>query len=66
MIKRLREVADSVDQQILDEAFSYEAGIDGEFGCCHSAEMIEAGKCTTKPHDIPIVKILAGKYGVTE
>ena len=66
MIKRLREIADLVDQQILDEAFSYESGIDGEFACCHSALDIEAGKCATRPEEIPIVKLLADKYGVSE
>jgi hypothetical protein len=66
MINRLRALADPIDQQILDEAFSYESSLDCEFACCHSALDIEAGKCTTKPEDIPIVKLLAGKYGVPE
>ncbi len=32
-------------KRILDEILNFEARIDGEWGCCHSAEDIAAGLC---------------------
>jgi len=55
----LREVA--AKRAILERIFTYEAKIDGEWGCCHSAEDIRTGRCPdTKPDEIEGVRLLAG------
>lgn len=47
-------------RRIIDVVFRYEAKIDGEWGCCHSAAQIEAGLCPDIPADeIPILRLLA-------
>jgi hypothetical protein len=52
-----------VKRCILDEILRYEAKIDSEWGCCHSAEAIAAGQCPeTKPSDIPAIRLLAQPY----
>lgn len=44
-------------------AFRHAAKIDGEWGCCHSAEQIEAGRCKdTKPDDLELLQLLALPY----
>jgi hypothetical protein len=48
---------------ILAEVFAYEAKIDGEWGCCHTAEQIAAGKCPEiRPDEIPALRLLALPY----
>jgi hypothetical protein len=34
-------------RQLIDVLFKHAAQIDGEWGCCHSADEIKAGKCDT-------------------
>lgn len=45
-------------RRLVDEVFQYEATIDGEWGCCHSAESIAAGECQS-PDRIPALRLLA-------
>ncbi|MGW8988704.1 DUF6221 family protein [Streptomyces zhihengii] len=50
-------------RQVLTEAFRHAAKVDGEWGCCHSAEQIEAGQCEEHcPDELPLVRILAAPY----
>lgn len=50
-------------RKILDEVFRYEERIDGEWGCCHSAEQIAAGECPERgPDNIPALRLLAVPY----
>lgn len=57
----LREI--DAKRQLLDKLFAYEAKIDGEWGCCHSAEEIRAGMCEeTNPSDITALRLLASVY----
>ncbi|WP_020135033.1 DUF6221 family protein [Streptomyces sp. 351MFTsu5.1] len=50
-------------QQLISQIFAYEAKIDGEWGCCHSAGQIEAGMCEgTRPDDIPALRLLAVSF----
>lgn len=52
-------------RELLDEIFNYEARIDGEWGCCHSAEQIRAGQCPeTNVDKIPAVRAMARGYGL--
>jgi hypothetical protein len=54
----LREVA--ADRAILALIFQYEAKIDGEWGCCHSAAAIRLGECPeTPPEEIETLRVLA-------
>ena len=64
VMKQLRQLADSIDQAILNATFTYEQSIDGEWGCCHSAEEIEQGRHSKPEDDIEIVALLATKYGL--
>ena len=67
LIKELRKVADQIDQGLLDCILDYEAMIDGEFACSHSAKDIEAGKCRdTQPDEIGGVQIIARRYSLGE
>lgn len=60
----LRQVA--AHRKLIDVILTYEAKIDSEWGCCHSAEDIGRGKCPdTKPEDIPGLLALAEIYDVT-
>jgi hypothetical protein len=53
-------------RHILDEIMGYEAKIDGEWGCCHGADAIEAGECPeTRPDEIAGVRLLAEAEGLT-
>ena len=61
LITWLRNVADPIDQQILNEVFRYEQMIDGEWSCCHSAEKIEAGECDS-PDKLEAVRLVASRY----
>ena len=48
---------------LIDEAFRYQAVIDGEWGCCHSAEAISAGLCPEQqPSDSRILRLLAQPF----
>jgi hypothetical protein len=50
-------------RQILQQAFEHAAKIDGEWGCCHDAEAIEAGHCEEqRPNDLPLLRLLALPY----
>ncbi|MEV5595999.1 DUF6221 family protein [Streptomyces sp. NPDC052496] len=50
-------------QRLVTEIFRYEATIDGEWGCCHDAEQIEAGRCPgTNPDEIEALRLLAVAY----
>lgn len=50
-------------RRILVEIFGYEAKIDGEWGCCHSAADIGAGKCPEIDiNEIAALRILALPY----
>lgn len=57
----LREV--EAKRAVLAEALDYEAGIDGEWGCCHSADAIAAGECPERSvNGIPLLRLLAFPY----
>jgi hypothetical protein len=50
-------------RRILDIALAYEATIDGEWGCCHSADQIAAGRCPeTNPDEISAIRVLAAPF----
>ena len=52
-------------EKLIDVIFQYEAQIDGEWGCCHSADEIEAGKCRdTQPGGVEAIRLLAAGLGV--
>ncbi len=54
----LAEVA--AKRQQIDMTFRYEATIDGEWGCCHTAEEIASGRCSATPVDeIVMLRLLA-------
>lgn len=54
----LAEVA--AKRRMVDQTFRYEAKIDGEWGCVHTAEEIAAGRCTETPVDqIKTLRLLA-------
>lgn len=55
----------AADRKLIDEILRYEAKIDGEWGCCHTAEQIRAGLCwETSVNAIPALQALAERYGV--
>jgi len=57
----LREV--EAKRQIVDIILQYEAKVDGEWGCCHSAEQIAAGLCPDSvPGEIEGLRLLALPY----
>lgn len=46
--------------RLVDTIFAYEAKIDGEWGCTHSPDAIEAGLCPeTDPDGIEALRLLA-------
>ncbi|MCW2905141.1 MAG: hypothetical protein JWO67_7406 [Streptosporangiaceae bacterium] len=48
---------------IMEQVFRYEAKIDGEWACCHSADEIRAGYCAETPvNEIGILRLLALPY----
>ncbi|WP_413104527.1 DUF6221 family protein [Streptomyces sp. Inha503] len=50
-------------RRLMAEVFSYEAKIDGEWGCGHSADDIAAGLCPeTDPSEITALRLLALCY----
>ena len=50
-------------RQLIDLAFEHEESIDGEMGCCCSAERIRNGKCpNVKVNEIPLLLLLAQPY----
>lgn len=50
-------------RQLIKAILRYEAKIDGEWGCCHSADEITAGRCEeTNPNDITALRLLALPY----
>ena len=53
----LREVA--AKRALIAEVLRYEATIDGEWGCCHSASEIAAGKCRGANRGIPALQHMA-------
>jgi hypothetical protein len=56
--RALREVA--AKRAIIATVFAYEAKIDGEWACCHSAKEIAIGQCPeTRPDDITALRELA-------
>ncbi|MFJ4828416.1 DUF6221 family protein [Streptomyces sp. NPDC088747] len=60
----VRVLADApARQRLVDTVFAYEAKIDGEWGCGHSPDAIEAGMCPeTDPDAIEALKLLAVAY----
>ena len=57
----LRRVA--ADREIMALIFQYEAKIDGEWGCCHSADAIRLGKCpSTPPEKIDALRVAVSVY----
>jgi hypothetical protein len=57
----LRDV--EAKRRLLEEVFQYEAKIDGEWSCCHSAGNIAAGLCPNTPVDeITALRILAQPF----
>lgn len=57
----LAEVA--AKRRMVDQTFRYEATIDGEWGCCHSADEIARGECPATPVDgIGMLRLLAVVY----
>lgn len=56
--RTLREV--TAKRAIIATVFAYEAKIDGEWGCCHSAAGIAAGYCPEiEVDDVPALRELA-------
>lgn len=55
----LRDVA--AKRGMIRLAFQHAAKIDGEWGCCHSAEQIEAGLCEYGP-ELELLQLLAAPY----
>jgi hypothetical protein len=52
---------------MLDVILAYEAKIDGEWGCCHSADAIGAGRCPEiDPNEIHAIRVLAQPYAGRE
>ncbi|MFF0512456.1 DUF6221 family protein [Streptomyces sp. NPDC004250] len=52
----LREI--DAKRQIMRKAFEHAATIDGEWGCCHDAEAIEAGRCDEQhPDHLPLLAL---------
>lgn len=50
---------------ILEDAIAHEAVVDGEFGCCHTADQIAAGLCEERSVDSnPTMQALAAIYGI--
>jgi hypothetical protein len=50
-------------RQLLTLAFRHASKIDGEWGCCHSADQIEAGLCPEiRPDGLEDLRILALPY----
>jgi hypothetical protein len=50
-------------RELLDAILGYEATIDSEWGCVHSASQIAAGECPEiRPGDIPAIRVLAQPY----
>jgi hypothetical protein len=44
-------------------AFEHAAAVDGEWGCCHTADEIEAGRCEeTRPESLELLRLLAVPY----
>jgi hypothetical protein len=57
----LREI--NAKRQIVRQAFEHAAVIDGEWGCCHDAEAIEAGYCDEqRPNDLRLLRLIALPY----
>jgi hypothetical protein len=51
--------------ELIDIILTYEAKIDGEWGCCHNAERIGRGECPdTKPEEIDGLVALAKVYEI--
>lgn len=60
-VRVLREI--DAKRALMKVIFRYEAKIDGEWGCCHDAEEIEAGECEeTPPNEIEALRVLAALY----
>lgn len=60
-VRVLAEVA--AKRAIIATTFQYEAKIDGEWGCCHSADAIARGYCPdTKVDEIDILRRLAAVW----
>jgi len=60
--KRWRDEVEA-KRKLIDAVLDYEATIDGEWGCCHSAEQIAAGRCgETSPDEIDALRLLAQPY----
>jgi len=54
-------------RRLMKQIFMYEAKIDGEWGCCHGADEIEAGMCEeTSPNEIEALRLLALPYSDRE
>lgn len=51
----------AIHRLLLAEILRYEATIDGEWGCCHSAEAIASGECTA-PEEVNAIALLAALY----
>lgn len=50
-------------RQLVDVILGYEAKIDGEWGCCHTAEEIRSGRCPERPVDgIKGLRLIAMPY----
>lgn len=50
-------------RDLIDLVLGYEAGIDGEFGCCHKADAIAEGECPENlVDDIEGLRMLAAPY----
>jgi Family of unknown function (DUF6221) len=57
----LREIESK--RRLIKLIFLYEAKIDGEWGCCHAADQIEAGLCEEiQPDDVEALRLLALPY----
>lgn len=50
-------------RQLIDLIFRHAATVDGEWGCCHDADQIRAGRCPDTPvDDVEGLRLLALPY----
>lgn len=61
IVEFLRSVGDDQVRALVGVILDYEMGVDGEFGCCHTAEQIANGECGPLA-DIEGLRILAQPY----
>lgn len=67
IVEFLRKQNDEVTTRFVAEILAYERALDGEFGCCHTAEEIGSGQCQgTVPAEIEALRWLASRFADRE